>query len=241
MFNSDLDEHQKLFNTVWFLCILVVGLGLGNMSLVSDIKELKVENVDLIYLNKEIKNRTIELEANKNQLIIDKNEELISRLEISELIEEQVHLVIEVDTVRSFERSNCDALSDIVVDIEVFERIVEAEATGGTIEQKMNVAQTVLNRVESDKFPNTVKSVVFQRNDGRWQFSPLYDGRYYTVSIKESTKKAVQNVLNSTSLHDGLYFVARSSADTDNVSWFDRNLEFLFDDGIHEHFKEIED
>jgi len=117
-------------------------------------------------------------------------------------------------------------------------RIVEAEATGESVKGKMLVANVVLNRVNSSKFPNTVEKVVFQNNGKVYQFSPIPDGRYYKVSISKQTKEAVENVLNGQDESQGaLYFMSRGKAKTKNVRWFDNKLTRLFQYGTHEFYK----
>lgn len=123
-------------------------------------------------------------------------------------------------------------------EIEVLQRIVEAEATGEDMKGKMLVANVILNRVNNKDFPDTVKGVVFQRDGHTYQFSPIKDGRYYSVKISESTQKAVRRVLNGEDYsHGALYFSARIRADKNSMSWFDRHLKFLFKYGGHEFFK----
>ena len=120
---------------------------------------------------------------------------------------------------------------------EMLLRIVEAEAGGEDTEGKILVANVVLNRVESDKFPDTIEEVIFQKNGKVTQFSPIADGRYYTVEVSEDTIDAVNRALSGEDLSQGaLYFAARSSADSDNMRWFDRHLTFLFQHGGHEFF-----
>ena len=68
----------------------------------------------------------------------------------------------------------------------VLERIVEAEAGGENISGKMLVANVVLNRVESKDFPNSVSKVVFAHSGGTYQFSPVANGRYYSVKVSKS-------------------------------------------------------
>lgn len=117
-------------------------------------------------------------------------------------------------------------------------RIVEAEATGEDIEGKMLVANVVLNRVKSGKFPDTVEQVVFQNNGRVYQFSPIRDGRYYDVHISKETKQAVEKVLNGHDKSQGaLYFMSRGKADSSNVRWFDNKLTRLFQHGTHEFYK----
>ena len=76
---------------------------------------------------------------------------------------------------------------------EVLLRIVEAEATGEDIKGKMLVANVILNRVNSSQFPDTVEAVVFQKNGRTTQFSPIADGRYWSVTISKETKEAVRD------------------------------------------------
>ena len=118
-------------------------------------------------------------------------------------------------------------------------RIVEAEATGEDIKGRMLVANVVLNRVKcKNEFGNNVADVVFERTNGVYQFSPVQDGRYWSVSISDKTKEAVERVLNGEDDSKGaLYFMAREYADSNNVVWFDSSLTWLFSHGVHEFFK----
>lgn len=123
-------------------------------------------------------------------------------------------------------------------ELNVLLRIVEAEAGGEDIDGKLLVANVVLNRVDSDKFPDTVKEVVFQRENGVSQFSPVANGRYYSVEISEETVEAVGRALAGEDNSRGaLFFAARKYADSDRMRWFDENLTFLFQHGGHEFFK----
>lgn len=120
----------------------------------------------------------------------------------------------------------------------VLERIVEAEAGGEDIKGRILVANVVLNRVKSEKFPSTVTKVVFAHRGNRYQFSPLYDGRYYTVKVSDTTKRAVQRALHGEDPSRGaLYFMARRYASASSVRWFDTALTKVVSHGCHEFFK----
>lgn len=120
---------------------------------------------------------------------------------------------------------------------EILCRIVEAEAGGEGLGGKMLVAGVVLNRVENEKFPDTIKEVVFQRDHGICQFSPVRDGRYQKVKISEETEEAVDRALMGEDYSRGaLYFVSRKSADPEKMKWFDRHLRLLYVYGGHEFF-----
>jgi N-acetylmuramoyl-L-alanine amidase len=119
-------------------------------------------------------------------------------------------------------------------ELDLLERIVQAEAGGEDLKGKILVANVILNRVHSSRFPNDIKSVIMA---GR-QFSPVSDGRLWTVTVSAETKEAVQRALDGEDYSQGaLYFMARSAADPGNVTWFDRALTRLFRHGGHEFFK----
>lgn len=123
-------------------------------------------------------------------------------------------------------------------EIEILQRIVEAEATGEDVKGKMLVANVILNRVKDESFPDTVEGVVFQKSGSTYQFSPIKDKRYWSVKISEDTIKAVDRVLQGEDSSQGaLYFSARQRADKNSMKWFDNNLKFLFQYGGHEFFK----
>lgn len=121
-------------------------------------------------------------------------------------------------------------------DYDILCRIVEAEATGKDVLAKMLVANVVFNRVNSTSFPDTVESVVFQRNESRAQFSPLDDGRYYTVTITDGTIEAVNRVLMGEDYSMGaLYFASIKVVDTTGC-WASRHLTELYRYGGHVFF-----
>lgn len=119
-------------------------------------------------------------------------------------------------------------------DKKILQRIVEAEAGDQDIRGRRLVANVILNRVRSSKFPDTIREVVFAAR----QFSPVSDGRYYTVQVSEKTAEAVEQALKGVDDSRGaLYFMWREGADSSNASWFDRDLQKLFTHGCHEFFR----
>lgn len=122
-------------------------------------------------------------------------------------------------------------------DYENMLRIVEAEAGGEDRKGKLLVANVILNRVENESFPDTVTDVIFQKENGICQFSPISDGRFYSVDVSEETVEAVDAALYGEDCSEGaLYFMARKYADKEKAAWFDRNLTKLFTYGGHEFF-----
>ena len=115
---------------------------------------------------------------------------------------------------------------------EILCRIVEAEATGGTVEQKVNVASCIMARVEGSDWENDIESVVFSHSGKCYQFTPISDGRYYSVVISDSTREAVNKVIQDGKTHDCEYFCSYASYEKKN-SWHRRCLTFGFRDGEH--------
>lgn len=162
--------------------------------------------------------------------------------EVTEEAPENV-LVQETSITRNFKSSGnvteeAEITSVDIRDYTALLRIVEAEATGEDLKGKILIANVVLNRVNSPRFPDTIYDVVHQKLNGKAQFSPIDDGRYYKVPITESTEEAVEAALKGVDHSQGaLFFVAKSLASDRAASWFDRNLEFLFRHGVHYFYK----
>ena len=105
--------------------------------------------------------------------------------------------------------------------------MAEAEGEGEGSDVKVSIILTILNRVESDDFPDTIEEVIFENDKNTYQFSPVAkNGRYWTTEPNEECWEAVEIVDNMENDLTGgaLYFEA--CADSDN--WHSRNLEFLF-------------
>ena len=119
-------------------------------------------------------------------------------------------------------------------EIEILQRITEAECTGQSIESKENVVSVIINRILDLNFPDTMSEIVFQ--DG--QFSPISDGRYYSVDITKDTIEAVDNILKDGVKHEGIFFCNMKDVKLlSKKNWF-KNLEFLFkDDSGHSFYK----
>ena len=124
------------------------------------------------------------------------------------------------------EEEETDILNLEYNDYNVLLKIVEAEAGGENLTGKIMVANVILNRVNSDRFPNTVTEVVYQKS----QFSPTIDGRINTVSISQETLTAVERALSGEDHSNGaLYFRSVHC----NSTWFDNRLTRVAEHGNH--------
>ena len=84
-------------------------------------------------------------------------------------------------------------------DFELLCEITYAEAGNQTLEQQIAAAATILNRVQSDQFPNSIQEVIHQRG----QFASTKDGHIYACGktvdffkVPDMTKEAARRALN---------------------------------------------
>ena len=127
-------------------------------------------------------------------------------------------------------------------ELECLQRIVYAEAGHEDLMGQILVANVILNRYTSELFPDTIEGIVTQTHYGSlglvYQFTPAKPGgRYWTCTPTEETIEAVERALNGEDYSEGaLYFAARRYANSNHMSWFDRNLTKLFRHGNHEFY-----
>lgn len=111
--------------------------------------------------------------------------------------------------------------------------IVEAEATGGDVMSKMIVADVIINRVRDYRFPNTITEVILQGNGD--QFSPVRDGRFYSVPVTAGTVEAVERaLLGEDYSYNALFFASVASVNAGG--WHAKRLTRLFEYGGHVYF-----
>lgn len=87
-------------------------------------------------------------------------------------------------------------------DVKLIAMVTVAEAEGEIEEGQRLVIDTILNRLESEYFPNTVHEVVYQPN----QFSSMWDGRIDRIYQFEDVFRLVVEELHSRTNHDVLFF-----------------------------------
>lgn len=112
--------------------------------------------------------------------------------------------------------------------------IVAAEAGGCDIYGRILVANVIFNRVDDPRFPDTIEEVVFQKN----QFSPATKGTIWKVKVTDKTREAVDRALAGEDYSCGAqFFSARKRLKEGAMSWFDSELERLYEHDGHEFFR----
>ena len=112
-------------------------------------------------------------------------------------------------------------------------RIISAEARGEPFIGQVAVGNVVLNRKEHTAYPNTVKGVIFDRQGGVVQFSPVADGSLYATPYATSVT-AAKVALEGYSVSDRiLFFYAPSMVSS---TWIERNRPYAFTIEGHRFF-----
>lgn len=149
--------------------------------------------------------------------------------------EEMANAVNIMDQAAVMLASTPDIMSD--EDYETLLKIVEAEAGTEDLKGRILVANVIMNRVKHEEFPDNITDVVYEYRAGVPQFSPVYDGRIYRVTVSDQTREAVKQAIEGADYSEGaLFFVYKSAAEKDNVEWFEKELKSLFKHGVHEFY-----
>ncbi|MDF2671640.1 MAG: spore cortex-lytic protein [Paenibacillus sp.] len=87
-------------------------------------------------------------------------------------------------------------------ELEQLARVIYSEARGESFEGQVAIGAVVLNRVESDRFPDSIGEVIFQRG----QFTAVMDGQYY-LTPNTTAYAAAKAALNGSDPTNGaLYY-----------------------------------
>lgn len=103
---------------------------------------------------------------------------------------------IEVETLSIYEESTSKE------DVELLALLTMAEAEGESDEGKRLVIDTVLNRVDSKYFPDTIRDVIYQKD----HFSSMWNGRVDRCTVTEETIQLVKEELEFRTDTDVIYF-----------------------------------
>lgn len=91
-------------------------------------------------------------------------------------------------------------------DLDLLARLVTSEAQSEPYQAQVAVASVVVNRVKSDIFPDTIKSVIYQKSDGYYQFTPVENGWINKPAIQTAKKAALEALNGSDPSNGALYY-----------------------------------
>ena len=100
------------------------------------------------------------------------------------------------------------------------------------MEGRIGVGAVVLNRVESDKYPNTIYEVIFD-NHIVYQFEPVLRGTVYAEPDVLSVIAAYLALEGFNTVGESMYFVNPDLADD---TWFRTSLTLVATIGDHDFY-----
>ena len=87
-------------------------------------------------------------------------------------------------------------------EIDLLALVTMAEAEGESEEGKRLVIDTILNRVDSDRFPDTVYDVIYQPN----AFTSMWTSRVTRCHVRDDIRQLVLEELQSRTNYDVIFF-----------------------------------
>lgn len=109
-------------------------------------------------------------------------------------------------------------------DVYWLSRIVNAEASGESYTSKLAVANVIINRQQHTNYPDTIKSVIFDKDNGV-QFTPAANGMIYQTPSKESTVAAIDALSGENNAQNILFFMNPKKSTS---FWITKNRSYAF-------------
>lgn len=111
-------------------------------------------------------------------------------------------------------------------------KIIHSESRGESMTGKIAVGNVIMNRVASDEFPDTIYSVIFDRNNGV-QFQPTVNGEIYREPLPEAYIAAKLVLNGENAVGDCLYFLNPKTA---SDFWIVNNRNYFTTIGNHDFY-----
>ena len=154
--------------------------------------ELTTENVDI--KKESLKESIIPIKRDIVKASSIEYEETVNEIE-----EESIDIPVEIET--NIEEVLFGISNE---EIELIALVTMAEAEGECEEGKRLVIDTILNRVDSEHFPNTISEVIYQPH----QFSSMWNGRIDRCYVNEDICQLVKEELQSRYNSEVVFFCA---------------------------------
>ncbi|MBV7272893.1 cell wall hydrolase [Clostridium thailandense] len=99
-------------------------------------------------------------------------------------------------------------------DVDLLARLIQAEAQGAPYSAKVAVGAVVINRVQDSRFPKTISSVIYQKDGGYYQFSPVLNGWINKPASQDSISAAYEALNGADPTNGALYYFDDSTKNT---------------------------
>ncbi len=217
------------------LTVIIVSVIInGENKTIAEVTTEKIVNNDVISedTTEEVTETVVE---NVTEEITNSTSALLSGVKIEEETTEEVVVAdVEVNNIGTSTLAPAQ-IYYTQEDYETLVRIVHCEAGNQDDKGKILVANVIINRVKSEKFPDSIYEVVTQNDGKTYQFSPVIPGgSFYSITPSEHTRECVDRALTGEDYSQGALFFC---CETSPNSWFNTKLTFLFTHGPHYFYK----
>lgn len=110
-----------------------------------------------------------------------------------------------VQPVEAVPQTKVETVSYTAEDLDILSRLIMAEAQGQPYEAQVAVGAVVMNRVQSNLWPNTIKDVVYHYIGGYYQFTPVQTG-WINNPANAQAIQAAKEALNGADPTNGAMF-----------------------------------
>lgn len=197
-------EEKYIWLTLW-LILLAIGFViyvLYNASYTSDVTQINnsiyeviEDSNDNIVITESIKEETVtETQITK----YDKDKKDKENVQLKEEMQPTLTQIPIPTPTKEPERPYTDE------DLYILSHVIYGEAGGYSRELQIGVGSVVLNRVKSEKYPNTIKDVVFQKG----QYACTWDGNYDREPDKQAVDVATYLLENGSQFPEYILYQA---------------------------------
>ena len=121
-------------------------------------------------------------------------------------------------------QSMYDKLTD--EEINLIEVVIQHEVGGLSAEYKRLIAELIYNRIISSEFPDSVREVLYQRN----QFCGIESWYYPDYPVAEETKQIVKEVFSSPETsHQATYYYNPALSEYESLVWFEYSGDVMYE------------
>jgi hypothetical protein len=154
-------------------------------------------------------------------------ESIVTDIPMEEPVTEEFPIIEEPVITAEYQENQQTAYPASEDEILLFEQILAAESFSyWQYEDMLSLATVIINRYNSDKFPNSIQGILTQRN----QFETYSNGRYKTAIVTDECRMAVQDALNGkTNLNSNvMWFCTKGYYDSSSKYDFFKKLEHVY-------------
>lgn len=184
---------KRCYKVVMLLILMIFIV--SNITLAYDINNLKLSNS----FNAQTKNIKTTDSKIHNFMMKELNNDSFSLMNYS-VKQKNICKQKEQDNIENTNQKQVINLTD--EQLNLLSKLIAAEARGESYEGQVAVAAVVLNRVQDERFPDSIEGVIYQKN----AFSVVKNGYIYENATEESYKAAKDALYGNDPTNNAIYF-----------------------------------